>query len=220
MAQLSEFDLKEIFKSVWGYTAPPFLFGLEDAVRKKINSSANEQSSEFQFGTGVGRREYNIRGTLFYTEGKNGSEVFLPMWLIKSSGEKMLLPNTVSSMTCKKTIVETPLVNRMGTVKELISIDDWEINVKGIIVSDDYDYPDQAVSNLHALFLINEPLGIDNARVSLIFVPDDESRARGAQDIETVVIRSIHFPELKGMKNVQPFEMNLVSDYNFSLYEK
>ena len=67
--------------------------------------------------------------------------MFLPIWLIRSDGSQLLLQNTVSSFANKKTIVETPMVNRQGTFKEEISLSDWDMNVKGLIVSTDWTIP-------------------------------------------------------------------------------
>jgi hypothetical protein len=123
-----------------------------------------------------------------------------------ADGQRFLLQNTVSSFTNKKTIVETPLVNRQGTVKEEISVSDWDINIKGLIVSPDNDYPEDDVYMLNELYRLGKSLGIENARASLIM-----------ENQERVVIRSLTFPELKGMKHVQAFEMNLSSDFDFEL---
>lgn len=203
--KFNEFDLGEIFKSVWGYSAPPLLFGLQNAVEKKL-FGGNSDTSEYSFATPSERREYNINGSPFYGLNNNGNEVFLPIWLIRSDGTRFMLQNTVSSFASKKVIVETPLVSRQGSVKEEVSIDDWEINVKGIIVSPDYDYPDQQVADLQAIYALSESLGIENARSSLLF--------RGN---EKVVLRNMKLPEIKGRKNVQAFELDLVSDIPFSL---
>ncbi|MBP1637451.1 MAG: hypothetical protein H6Q18_240, partial [Bacteroidetes bacterium] len=131
---------------------------------------------------------------------------FLPIWLIKSDGKKFMLQNTVSSIVSKKTIVETQLVNQQGSVKEEISIDDWEINVKGIIISPDMDYPDQQVLELRQLYKTSESLEIENARTSLLF-----------EDNEKVVLKNLKFPEVKGFENMQAFECDLVSDIEFKL---
>ena len=133
--------------------------------------------------------------------------MFLPIWLIRSDGSQLLLQNTVSSFANKKTIVETPMVNRQGTFKEEISLSDWDMNVKGLIVSTDMDYPDEMVYELKKLYELGTPLGIQNARTSIII-----------EGKEQVVIKSLRFPEIKGMKHVQAFEMDLVSDNAFELY--
>ena len=203
--EFNEIDLQQIFKSVWGYAAPPFLFGLQNLVEKKIFGK-DSHDSDFSFATLPERREYNIFTQLFYGLNNNGNEVFMPIWLEDNAGIKFMLQNTVSSITSKKTIVETQLVNAQGNVKEEISMDDWDINVKGIIVSPDRDYPDQQVFDLKEIYKSGESLGIENARTSLLF-----------EGNEKVVIKNLKVPELKGMKNVQAFELDLVSDIEFKL---
>jgi len=201
----NEFDLLDIFKNVWGYTAPPFLYSLQNKVEKKLFGN-NESSNDYSFGANADRREYNIKGSPFYAANNNGNEVFMPIWLIKPDGSKFLLQNTISSFVNKITMVETPMVNQKGTFKEEISIDDWDINIKGIIVSPDLDYPDQQLYDLNQLKEMGVRLGIENARASLLL---DER--------ETVIIKSIKVPEIKGMKNVQAFELDLVSDLYFEI---
>lgn len=201
----NEFDLKDIFKSVWGYAAPPFLFSLQNTVEKKLFGSSSE-SSDYSFATPSERREVNIKGSPFYGMNNNGNEVFLPIWLIKADGTMFMLQNTVSSIVSKKTIVETQLVNQRGSVKEEINIDDWEINVKGVIVSPDTDYPDVQVSELVELYELGGRLDIDNARTSLCM-----------SGHEKIVIKNLKFPEIKGMKNIQAFELDMVSDVQFNL---
>lgn len=194
-----EHDLRDIFRQVWGCNAFPFVF-------RQNSQSERKPDTEYDFGEPVARHDYNINGVAFYAQNNNGNEVFLPIWLIRPDGSRLMLQNTVSDFTNKKTIVETALVNRKGTVKEEISISDWEINIKGIMVSPDFDYPDELVSELSELYELGVSLGIENARASLILDGN-----------EMVVIKSLRLPELKGMKNVQPFEMNLVSDLAFDL---
>lgn len=204
--KFSQHDLGEIFKSVWGYTAAPFLFSLQNKAEAAIfkKSSASE---EYSFGGVSDRREYNLNGVPFYALNENGNEIFMPIWLIRSDGSRLLLQNTIMSLASKKTIVETPLVNRKGTVKEEISVDDWDMNVKGIIVSSDGGYPDQHVYDLNQLKELGEALGIENARTSLLL-----------DGGEKVVIKTLDLPPINGKMNIQAFEMNLVSDLEFSLF--
>jgi len=204
----NEFDLGDIFKSVWGYSVPPLLFGIQNIVEKSLFGSPSN-ASDYSFERPSERREYNILTEPFYGLNNNGNEVFLPIWLEDSKGVKFMLQNTVSSIVSKKTIVETPLVSRQGTVKEEISIDDWEINVKGVIVSPDQDYPDQQVFDLRKIYESGQAYKIINARTSLLLDGN-----------ERVVFRNLKFPEIKGRKNVQAFECDLVSDIAFSLYEQ
>ena len=203
--QFNEHNLTDIFKSVFGYTAPPFLFSLQNKVEKALFGKP-ETSEDYDFGAAPERRELSRLSVPYYADNNNGNEMFLPIWLIRPDGQQLLLQNTVSSFTNQVTIVETPLVNRPGTVKEEISVSDWVINVKGLIVSPDYDYPEDDVYALKELYEQRVALGIQNVRASLLM-----------EGQEKVVIKSLRIPELKGMKNVQAFEMNLVSDIPFTL---
>lgn len=205
--KFSEHDLLDIFKKAFGYTAPPFLFSMQNKVEAALFGKDSNDSGDFAFTAPAPRREYSINGPAFYANNSNGNEVFLPIWLIKSTGTRLLLQNTVSSLSNQVTIVETPLVNRQGTVKEEISINDWIINVKGIIVSADGGYPDEQVAELNDMYRTREAVGIENARTALVL---DEN--------EKVVIKSLRFPEIQGMVGTQAFEMELVSDLPFDLY--
>jgi hypothetical protein len=204
------FDLGEIFRSVWGYTAAPFLFSLQNKVESKIFGKENGSSEYVDFSPEPARQEVNMKGVRYYAENDNCHEMFLPIWLYYSENgtrRALLLQNTVSSFANKKTIVETPLVNRKGTVKEEISTSDWQINVRGIIVSQDGNYPEERVNELREWYERGEALEIENARASLLLDGN-----------EMVVINDLKFPEIRGNKNMQAFEMNLTSDLNFDLY--
>lgn len=205
--QFSEHDLLEVFKKAFGYTAPPFLFSLQNKAESALFKRESTIPGSFEFDQPVARREQGIKGSPFYALNSNGNEVFMPIWLIRKDGTKLLLQNTVASLSNQVTIVETPLVNRQGTVKEEISVNDWIINVKGIMVSSDGSYPDDQVAELNHLYNLREAVGIENARTSLVL-----------SDTEKVVIKSLRFPEIQGMVATQAFEMELVSDLPFDLY--
>ncbi|MFT4223312.1 DUF6046 domain-containing protein [Dysgonomonas sp.] len=203
--QFREHDLMEIFKSVFGYTAPPFLFSLQNKVENALFRKS-KTSEEYEFNTTGERREYNMHGVPFYANNANGNEMFLPIWLIRPDGSRLLLQNTVSSMVGTTIIKEETMVNRKGSFKEEIALSDWDMNVKGLIVSTDMDYPDEMVYELVQLREMGTALGIENARTSLLI-----------EDDEKVVIKRLRFTEIKGMKHIQAFEMDLVSDNTFSL---
>ena len=98
------------------------------------------------------------------------------------------IPNAVISIRGKKTIVETPMVGRKGTVKELISVDDYEIRIAGVAL--DNDFPDRQISELNELYNVKE---------------------------DKVVIKSMDFAEMRGCETAQVFTMELVTDRSFEL---
>lgn len=143
----------------------------------------------------------NKRGTSYY-----GSEAYSKSYFMSVKLGTLDLYNPVISISNKKTIVQTALVNRSGTVKEMISKEDYKINIKGVIIREDNTYPDEEISDLMALFNKNEALPIYCALTSLLF---DEG--------EKVVITDLSFPPTPGTQNIQAYDLTLISDLKFIL---
>ncbi len=140
----------------------------------------------------------------YFATGLFGRPYFMPVKL----GD-VNLPNPVIKVTNKKNIVESILVNRIGTVKELIGQEDYKINIKGIIIIEDNSYPEKQITDIHNLYSKNTNLTISSALTD-IFLTDNNS----------VVITDITWPEMAGIQNVKTFEINLVSDRAFELILK
>jgi hypothetical protein len=113
------------------------------------------------------------------------------------------------SLTNKKEIVITKMVNRDGTVKEEIALGEWNINIKGVIVSPNSSYPEDEVKLLIEWYKKRVSLNIQNARTAMCMTGD-----------EKVVITDLKLPEVKGFENTQPYEISLLSDIDFDLYEE
>lgn len=96
------------------------------------------------------------------------------------------------------------MVGRKGTVKELISVDDYEINIAGVAL--DVDFPDQQIAKLNELYNINESITLKCALTDIFLEEEDK-----------VVIKSIDFQEMRGVETAQVFKMNLVTDRSFEL---
>lgn len=114
------------------------------------------------------------------------------------------------SISCKKTIVETALTGntRRGTVKELISTDDYNIEIKGIIINTETnEYPESDVEKLKDTFELNASLPITCALTNIF-------------DIHNIVIQSVNIPMMVGIQNAQAFTIKCVSDEDFQLVKR
>jgi hypothetical protein len=129
-----------------------------------------------------------------------GTPYFMP---IRING--IWLPNSPAmSVHALKKIVSTQVVG-VGTVKELISIDDYKLTIKGFAINyESDDYPYQDVQLLRELFGLNRSLKI-------------ESKLCEVFEINMVVIESLRLPDMVGKQNIQPFEINLLSDKDFDV---
>ena len=129
------------------------------------------------------------------------SAYYLPVYL-----NDKLIEHCILSVTSKKTIVETPLVNRTGTVKELISIEDYSIQLDGFFIGTKGQFPDREIDELVQLYKKNEAIQLKCALTDYFILESDK-----------VVIKSLEFPQQKAVINVRHFRMSLVSDSIFEL---
>src|SRR4051812_3501520 len=130
---MAEFNLKEIFAQQFGYTPQDFKIDEKD-VRKK-STPGNHGS--------------------YYGKDTQGRDVFMPMTI-----DGLKLPYVWISVRASKTIVETPMTERFGTVKELISINDYEFAVKGLVIGHDGRFPEDDIEALRDLFQKNRAVAV------------------------------------------------------------
>ncbi len=170
-----DIDLNILYKNVFGYVGLPFPIG-------EINLNP------FSGTENVFRKDLL------------GRPVPMPVQL---NGTE--LPNAVISLTGKKTVVETPLTGSemRGSVKELVSVDDYKIQIRGIIVNTENEsYPEDYVLRIRELCEARESVLIDCPVCELF-------------DIAEMVITDFSLPEVRGL-HFQAYEINGLSDDDFT----
>ncbi|MDE3185282.1 MAG: hypothetical protein KGM16_17860 [Bacteroidota bacterium] len=190
---MAQFNLSHIFKQAFGYDAPT-----TDASKIKIPQAA-------------ARREQSRLGQPFYKTDLSGREFFLPVTI-----DGILIPFAVMGMTWKKTIVETPMPERGGAVIELINIDTYQFTLKGLLVNETNDFPDDGVMELFDLFKQNNSVTIHSVLSDIVLSGKSNLNAEDP-DGHKVVIKEVTWPEVSGVEHVKPFQMQLISDYLFDL---
>lgn len=183
-----EFETSNLFEFFFGYRAFPYP---EIILKRLLPDKSIEIPERYAFKNGsLALKEYLIshKGVKYYAKNSLGNLMYMPITLTRVGSSGVVLENTVISMTCEKTIIETPLVNRRGTVKEEISINDWIVDVKGIVIGEK-DYPETEVERLKELFNESQALKINNVLTS-IFLDGQEK----------VVIKSLKIEDNRGME--------------------
>ncbi len=216
MAEVT-FSLADLFEKTFGYKTQAF----------------DPQFSDVKGNIAPFRQEQGINGSPYYAKDALGGEYFMPVTITfpettsipeqpgnipSSSGDNSFsilknwnLPYPVVSITSKKTIIETPLTERRGTVKELINIQDYEIVIKGFIIGNTNEFPESDVAILRTIYEQNIPLSIQCPLTDIFLLRPDRSGN------DQVVIRELKLPFIKGIKNIRPYELVLVSDEPFNL---
>ncbi len=160
------------------------------------------------------------QGSPYYADDVLGREYFMPATITYAPGASAGAPGEVKiinlsypviSVSCNKTIVETALTERRGTVKELISTKDYEITIRGLLLNTSNDFPEDDVTALRELFEQNAAVQIKCALTDIFLIRPDRSGS------DNVVITEISFPPISGVKNVRPYEIKMLSDETFNL---
>jgi hypothetical protein len=210
------FNLGDLFEQTFGYKTQAFdpefapVSGDQALTRTEQGASGSPYYSK-DIVTGV---EYFMPVTLTYPD--NTPLSAQDAGLVSNSAPGGLttwnLPFPVISISSRKTIIETPLTERRGTVKELINIEDYEITIKGFIISATNDFPESDVMTLRTIYEQNTPLSIKCPLTDIFLIRPDRSGS------DQVVIRELKLSPVTGVKNIRPYELSLVSDEAFSLY--
>lgn len=196
---MTEFSIKELFERAFKTNRGKPYDG------QQLNESTNE-AIEYEAedtGTDEGTEFLTVRNEIG-AKLPDGRAMFMP---VEING--YVLPNEPTmSFTKRKRIVETALVGskRRGSVKELISSEDWEITIRGIAVNSKSAlyYPEDDVKALNDLDSKEEALSINSALTSLL-------------GIYNIVIKSFRLTEMTGIQHAQAYEFQCVSDEDFIL---
>lgn len=192
-----EFDIGSIL-TAFSYKGLPYPGGFIPAKPGKLSGG------DYQYdGDPASEKMTSNLGAKLRKKDAKGRMYFLPV-VLEHKGTKYEMPNASIGFQGKKRIVETPMVGRKGTVKELVSIDDYEITIAGVCL--DQDFPEDALQELAGLYEVNESVTLKCALTDIFLSEDDK-----------VVLRSIDIPAEKGTDVAQRFTIKLVTDKSFEL---
>jgi hypothetical protein len=151
-----------------------------------------------------------------------GTPLFFPMTI-----DGVLLPNApLITVSAVKNVVKTPVAGRDYTVKEIVSLDDYKINIKGIATNYDpingvakntsstvyEEFPEDWLVLLNNLYKRKQSEKTKDT-ISLP-VQCDFLRMLG---IHYIVIERISFPPMVGVQSALAYELEAVSDENIEL---
>jgi Domain of unknown function (DUF6046) len=171
---MNHYDLKKIYRQSFGIEPP----------------------DDYQVEKGLKASETSKLGQRFHDNDVLGHTNFLPVYL-----NEIVLPFATIEITTKKTIVATPMPEQNGTVKEIIGRDDYIINVRGLIVSDDNRFPEFYFLDFEEMFTKNQTYTLRNVLTDYLL--------KGSHQ---VVIAEMRFPRVLAIENVRPYEFVLWSD--------
>ena len=192
-----KYSLENIFLNFLSVRGIPYMmFPKVDRMANGGNYNLSHNANMANGGDYELEGNYNLPYGDMY---KNG--FFMPVTI-----GGILIPYAVISVQRTKEIVSTSLQGRTGKVKELISINDTEIEITGMIVGSERSYPLHEVGEMNELFNLNQSIDI---------ICPLTDRLLGSET--KIVIESIGFPPLKGVEDAQIITMRCITDLPFKL---
>lgn len=200
----NRFNVKKLLLSIVGYKGFGFPgFPVIDMLNKsKIDVTDRDYRI---YPTAMEKKMTTSKGYLTYTSDKLREGVFYYMPI--SLGGVSLPVAVMTSIAGKKKIKMTEIPGSDGSVKELISIDDYTISIAAMLSSDDGNYPEDQISEVMNLYRKNESVKLSSALTGTLF------------DSEDVVITSISFPHTEGVENMQAIKIECITDVPFELIQ-
>lgn len=182
------FDVAKIIESLYGYK-PATIAGLPLASK----------SEEFNVSQIYKQKRTTSKGSPIYgMQDLIGREVFLPL-TIKASGINYEFPFTIVGLKTKKLLVETPMIERGGSVIEEIGIDAWRISVKGFLVDALNQFPDDQLDKLNQMWRDRNPVTVKCALIDIFLEGND-----------LVVISNLEIPAKSKVIGVRDFSFELI----------
>lgn len=137
-----------------------------------------------------------------------GTPVFSDIVFPREGKSDFVIDTVLVDVSMRKNIVTTVVQGRPGTVKEYVSDGDYEVRIRGAIVSNgNNNYPYNDVRDLHELLSRSEALPVVSDYLRLY-------------NIYNLVVLSYNLPQREGFQNVQVFEIQCLSDSPEELIEE
>lgn len=120
----------------------------------------------------------------------------------------LIIENCIIDVNQTKNIITTDVIDYPGTVKEYIADGDYAITIRGFVSTQSPDlFPIDDVKTLENYLKAPVALSITSAFLNDVF------------GIDTVVVQNYNLSQQQGLRNVQYFQINCLSDSPFVILE-
>ncbi len=195
-----KFDIRKLYGEVWGGLVFPELLRRAGGVQ------------DFLFGKG--------NNTQIAQTNALGKPVQSELTLALEGEELRFVVPPVLTLQGSINVVETAVAGLNGSIKEIASVNDYSVNIKGFLVSNEFtevvqdglqyrlnpnDFPEKQLRQLRRFFEAKKAVNVKESRLLSFF------------NIKKLLFKSINFPELEGYAYIIPFEAETVSDSEYTL---
>jgi hypothetical protein len=191
------FNIRDLFNKVHGYN-PAVVPGLPDTL----------EAAQLAQIPNNNRKTVNIYGQPLYGQADMmGHEVFCPV-TIEVDGVDFQFPYTVVGISRSKTVKLTDMTELNGSVKEIIGNSDFDITIKGFLIGQFEQFPDDKLKMLNDVSEYNQTVRLKSAYTDIFLHANDY-----------VLLTNMQIPEKPKVIGVRDFSLKALSDGIFTLYQ-
>lgn len=118
----------------------------------------------------------------------------------RGATQDLVFDTVMIEVNQEKNIVRTPIQGRKGTVKEYISMGDYNVTINGMIVSEFSNVlPKDQIENLRELLELPESLEVSSEFLQLF-------------SIHNIVVLGFEIGQMMGYRNQVPFQIRAIDD--------
>ncbi len=201
MTTANIFDLTELYKEY--FNRNPYF------VSNDANEPLTQDVETFNIERNKhprGKIHYSRKNIAFNKIGAYGQDIWHPIELRGRKGNENLsleIEACTIAVNSVMNIVSTPVIERKGTVNEIISIDDYKFTVRGFLIDKNRKVPENQITTLVSIMESTEEKTLHGGYPELFL--DETCR---------IVISELEFPEVQGGNHwIRPFSMICKSDF-------
>ncbi|PQJ09494.1 hypothetical protein CJD36_019840 [Flavipsychrobacter stenotrophus] len=169
------------------------------------------------------RKQYGDYGSPYYKKDQFGRDYYLPATVTFAGGGIVLpdgavtsglnviwdLPFAVVAIDNTKTIIKTGMTEREGAVNQVVNINSYNINIKGLLIGKGNEYPEDLEKMLRDVFVSGSAMALRNVKTDIYL------NGMGYN----VIVESINIPAHPGVQHVVGYDLRLTSNSIFDLEE-
>jgi len=134
----------------------------------------------------------------------------------RASGFGLIIPAAILEVTQSRNVITTAIQGRNSTVKEFVSDGDFAITLTGVMIGRNEDgevkdignvYPFDDVQKLVTICKVPDPISVVSTFLGAVF------------GINEVVITDYTIPQREASRDMQPFQISMLSDTPIELNE-
>ncbi|WP_298307277.1 DUF6046 domain-containing protein [Flavobacterium sp.] len=192
-------DLNQLYQQY--FNTKPYYVTPKDSVKpttQDVNYAVSIENPRRK-----GSIDYSQKGIAYNKIGSYGQDIWFPIQFWKSNNKVIELEACTVAVSLNKTIIQTVVSERQGTVQERFNTDDYKFSIKGFLIGKDRFFPEDQIQILKDLWQTTEPVQLHGGYPEVFL--DESCR---------VTILNVDFPDAQGKAMwIRPFTMSCISDF-------